>query len=60
MIGYFTGLNPLIKTYPPTNRLMYEVGESNTRYFVDEIISSNSTTEYVYVLVKDLLKNGGT
>jgi hypothetical protein len=58
MIGVFTGLNPLIPSSPPTSRLMYEIGDANTRYFVDEMIKA--TTDVVFILVKDLLKNGGT
>ncbi len=38
MIGVFTGLNPLNPSSPPTSRLMYEIGNANTRYLVDEII----------------------
>jgi hypothetical protein len=58
MIGLFTGLNPLIPSSPPTSRIMYEIGDTNTRYFVEEIIKAG--TNVVYFLVKDLLKNGGT
>ncbi len=60
MIGVFTGLNPLIPSLPPTSRLMYEIGYTNTIYLVDEIIKDSSNTERVFILVKDLLKNGGT
>ena len=38
MIGLFTGLNPLNPSSPLTSRKMYEIGDANTRYFVDEII----------------------
>ena len=38
MIGLFTGLNPLIPSLPPTSRLMFKIGDANTRYFADEII----------------------
>ena len=38
MIGLFTGLNPLIPSSPPTSKKMYEIGDANTRYLVDEII----------------------
>jgi hypothetical protein len=58
MIGVFTGLNPLNPSSPPTSRIMYEIGDANTRYLVDEIIKK--TSDIVYFLVKDLLKNGGT
>jgi hypothetical protein len=37
---------------------MYEIGDANTRYLVDEIIKAGTTV--VYFLVKDLQKNGGT
>ena len=37
MIGEFTGLNPLNPSSPPTSKKMYELGEPNTRYFVDEV-----------------------
>ncbi len=57
MIGVFKGLDPLIPSSPPTSRLMYEIGDANTKYVVDEIIKK--TTNEVYFLVKDLLKNGG-
>ena len=40
MIGVFTGLNPLIPSLPPTSMKMYDIGNANTRYFVDEIIKS--------------------
>jgi hypothetical protein len=55
MIGLFTGLNPLIPSSPPTSRKMYDIGEENTRYLVDEIIKEDKTR--VFILVKDLLKN---
>ena len=58
MIGLFTGLNPLIPSLAPTSRKMYEIGDANTRYLVDEIIKLNNIA--VLILVKDLLKNGGT
>ena len=57
MIGVFKGLDPLIPSSPPTSRLMYEIGDANTKYLVDEIIKK--TKNEVYFLVKDLLKNGG-
>ena len=38
MIGLFTGLDPLIPSSSPTSRLMFEIGDANTRYFVDKII----------------------
>ena len=59
MIGVFTGLNPLNPSTPPTSRLMYEIGNANTRYLVDEIIKEE-ISNVVFILVKDLLKNGGT
>jgi hypothetical protein len=40
MIGVFTGLNPLIPSSPPTSMKMYEIGNANTRYLVDEIRKS--------------------
>ena len=58
MIGLFIRLNPLIPSSPPTSMKMYEIGDTNTKYLVDEIIKT--TTNVVYFLVKDLLKNGGT
>ncbi len=58
MIGLFTGLNPLIPSSPPTSRIMYEIGNANTKYLVDEIIKA--TNIIIFILVKDLLKNGGT
>ncbi len=58
MIGLFTGLDPLIPSSPPISMTMYDIGDANTRYLVDEIIKANSLA--VFVLVKDLLKNGGT
>jgi hypothetical protein len=58
MIGLFKGLNPLNPSSPPTSMIMYDIGDINTRYLVDEIIKANSIT--VFILVKDLLKNGGT
>ncbi len=39
--------------------IMYEIGDANTRYFVDEIIKEK-IPKVVFILVKDLLKNGGT
>ncbi len=60
MIGVFTGLNLLNPSLPPTSWLMYDIGDANTRYLVDEIIKDPSYTVRVYILVKDLLKNGGT
>jgi hypothetical protein len=38
MIGLFIGLNPLILSSPPSSRIMYEIGDANTKYLVDEII----------------------
>ena len=38
MIGLFTGLNPLIPSSPPASMKMYDIGDANTRYSVDEII----------------------
>jgi hypothetical protein len=38
MIGLFKELNPFIPSLPQTNTLMYEIGESNTKYLVNEII----------------------
>ncbi len=58
MIGLFKGLDPLNPSSPPTSSLMYEIGNTNTRYLVDEI--RKTTTSVVLILVKDLLKNGGT
>jgi hypothetical protein len=40
MIGLFTGLDPLIPSSPPTSMKMYEIGNANTRYLVDEIRKS--------------------
>jgi hypothetical protein len=60
MIGVFTGLNPLIPSSPPTSKLMYDIGDSNTRYLVDEVIKDPFYTFRIFILVKDLLKNGGT
>ena len=60
MIGLFTGLDPLTPSSPPTSMKMYELGYSNTRYLVDEILWDSLVTYRVYLLVKDLLKNGGT
>ena len=57
MIGVFTGLDPLNPSLPPTSRLMYEIGDANTRYLVDEIRKDPSSTLRVFILVKDLLKN---
>ena len=58
MIGLFTGFNPLIPSSPPTIMKMHEIGDANTKYLVDEIIKAD--TNIVFILVKDLLKNGGT
>ena len=58
MIGLFTGLNPLNPSSLPTSRKMYGIGDANTRYLVDEIIKA--TNIEVFILIKDLLKNGGT
>ena len=58
MIGLFTGLNPLNPSSPPNSRLMYDIGDANTRYLVDEIIKFKNLA--VFILVRDLLKNGGT
>ncbi len=60
MIGLFTGLDPFNPSSPPTSRKMKEIGDANTRYLVDEIIKDSSTSGRVFILVKDLLKNGGT
>ena len=60
LIGLFTGLNPLNPSTVPTSMKMYELGLTNTRYLVDEILWDSSTTFRAYFLVKDLLKNGGT
>ena len=60
MIGLFTGLNPLNPSSPPTSKKMYEIGNTNTRYLVDEIIKWPTYTGRFFILVKDLLKNGGT
>jgi hypothetical protein len=60
MIGVLTGLNPLNPSSPPTSRLMYDIGDANTRYLVDEITKNPSTTDRIFILIKDLLKNGGT
>ncbi len=60
MIGLFIGLNPSIPSSLPTSSKMYDIGEENTRYLVDEVIKDSSITERVYILVKNLLKNGGT
>ena len=60
MIGLFTGLNPLNSSSAPTRKLMYEIGDANTRYLVDDVIKWPSDTDRFYLLVKDLLKNGGT
>ena len=38
MIGLFKGLNPLNPSSSPTSKKMYEIGNVNTRYLVDEII----------------------
>jgi hypothetical protein len=38
MIGLFTGLDPLDPSSPPTSMIMYEIGDANTQYLVDEII----------------------
>ncbi len=38
MIGLFKGLDPLIPSSAPASSKMYEIGEPNTRYLVDEII----------------------
>ncbi len=58
MIGVFIGLNPLIPSSAPASKNMYEIGKTNTRYLVGEIIKFNNVA--VFILVKDLLKNGGT
>jgi hypothetical protein len=58
MIGLFTGFNPLNPSSPPTSRKMYDIGDANTKYLVDEVIKGNNLV--VFILVKDLLKNGGT
>ena len=59
MIGVFTGLDPLTPSSPPTSRLMFEIGEANTRYLVDEFRKDFFHSRFL-ILVKDLLKNGGT
>ena len=38
MIGVFTGLNPLNPSTPPASRKMYDIGDTNTRYLIYEII----------------------
>jgi hypothetical protein len=38
MIGVFTGLDPFNPSLQPTSKLMYEIGNANSRYLVDEII----------------------
>ena len=60
MIGFFDGLDPVNPSNRPTTKQMFELGETNTQYFIDEIISKTTSTYYVFLLVKDLLKNGGT
>ena len=60
MIGYFTGLDPLVPSNKPTSMTMHEIGESNTRYLVDEVIVDQLNTKRVLIIVKNLLKNGGT
>jgi hypothetical protein len=60
MIGLFIGLDPLIPSSSPTSRLMFEIGDANTRYLVDEIIKWSTKPYAVFILVKNLLKNGGT
>jgi hypothetical protein len=60
MIGLFTGFDPLNPSTPPTSKIMYDIGDANTKYLVDEIIKDPSYTVRVFILVKDLLKNGGT
>ena len=60
MIGLFKGLDPLNPSSLPTSRKMFDIGDSNTKYLVDEIIKDSSSTFRVFILVKDLLKNGGT
>ena len=60
MIGLFTGLDPLIPSSLPTSMKMYDIGDANTRYLVDEIIKWPTYTTRCFILVKDLLKNGGT
>ena len=59
MIGGFSGLNPLNPSLPPTSRKMYEIGDANTRYLVDEVRKDFFHSRFL-ILVKDLLKNGGT
>ena len=60
MIGVFIGLDQLIPSSPPTSMKMYDIGDVNTKYLVDEIRKDPSSTIRVFILVKDLLKNGGT
>ena len=43
-----------------TTSFMYELGESNTRYLINEVISPTTNTLEFLILVKDQLKNGGT
>jgi hypothetical protein len=60
MVGLFIGLDPLNPSSIPTSRIMNEIGDANTRYLVNEIVNDPSSTFRVFILVKDLLKNGGT
>ena len=60
MIGVFTGFNPLNPSLLPTSMKMYGIGNANTRYLVDEIIKWSTRPYAVFILVKNLLKNGGT
>jgi len=60
MFGLFNGLDTSNPSSPPTSKLMYELGLTNTQYLIDEVIKDPSATFRVFFLVKDLLKNGGT
>ena len=44
MLCLFTGLNPLVPSSGPTGMQMYEVGDANTRYLVDDVIKDQSNT----------------
>jgi hypothetical protein len=58
MIGLFKELDPFNPFSPLSSRIMYEIGDANTRYLIDEIIKQGPIV--VYFLVKELFKNGGT
>ena len=60
MFGLFAGFDPFNQSSVPASRLMYELGDVNTRYLVDDIIKLPSNTDKFFLLVKDLIKNGGT